>query len=85
RLRVPEDVGVVGGTGLDLSETACPMLTRVRQPLEEMGEALARMLSERIRRKAESLPGVILPTRFIGGVTTLPVENEELGIQPTQL
>jgi len=80
-LRVPEDVSLVGGTGLDLSETACPMLTRVRQPLEEMGEAMARMLSFRLRNRCAPVPGKVLPTRFIGGATTLPAENGELGIQ----
>lgn len=80
-LPVPEDVSVIGGTGLDLSETPCPMLTRVRQPLEELGEAMARMLSRRLQTKGEPVAGRVLPTRFIGGATTLPIENEALGIQ----
>jgi len=83
-LRVPQDVSVVGGTGLDLSETDCPTLTRVRQPLEEAGEAVMKMLGRRMLRKAEPVPGRVLPTRFIGGATTLPAENEELGIRKSR-
>ncbi|MBI4025499.1 MAG: substrate-binding domain-containing protein, partial [Verrucomicrobia bacterium] len=69
-IKAPRDVSVAGGTGLDLQETACPQLTRTRQPLEKMGAELFAMLCERIARKGESLPAKILATRFIGGATT---------------
>ena len=83
-LRVPQDVSVVGGSGLDLSESVCPQLTRVRQPFEKIGEELLSLLCERIERKNLSLPARIVPTGFMGGATSLPEENEILGIGRTR-
>lgn len=39
RLRVPEDVSVVGFDDLVIARNCAPLLTTVRQPLEEMGAA----------------------------------------------
>jgi DNA-binding LacI/PurR family transcriptional regulator len=77
-LTVPGDVSVVGGSGLDLSETDCPNLTRARQPLQEIGAALFSMLLQRIEGDGVSVPGRFLPTPFIGGGTTSPEENAHL-------
>jgi DNA-binding LacI/PurR family transcriptional regulator len=79
--RVPEDVSVVGGSGLDLSHTAGPGLTRTQHPLEKVGETLVDLLEERIRLEGLALPGQFLPTPFIGGATTGTDENRLLGIQ----
>jgi DNA-binding LacI/PurR family transcriptional regulator len=48
-LRVPEDVGVIGATGLDRSAQLEPPLSVVAQPMEEMGRTAAKMLLEMIR------------------------------------
>lgn len=83
-LRVPEDVSVVGGTGLDLTTTACPQLTRMWQPLATMGEKLVEMLMQRIELGEtvnNSVGGIYLPAPFVGGATTRASENELLGIQ----
>lgn len=79
-LKIPDGVSVVGGTGMDLSISACPHLTRTGQPLEAIGKAAVAMLSHRIRQNGISIPGQILPADFIGGATTRPQENELLGI-----
>ncbi|MBI4025819.1 MAG: LacI family DNA-binding transcriptional regulator [Verrucomicrobia bacterium] len=81
-IKAPHDVSVAGGTGLDLQETACPELTRTRQPLEKMGAELFAMLCERIARRGEAFPAKILATRFIGGATTRAEENARLKIAP---
>lgn len=79
-LRVPEDVSVVGGTGMDLSISACPRLTRIGQPMEAIGEAAIDMLRQRIQQHGASAPGRVLPINFIGGATTRREENDLLGI-----
>lgn len=74
----PEDVSVIGGSGLDLSETDWPQLTRCRQPFQQLGEALFAMLVARIDNNGANLPGRYLPAPFIGGATSGPGENELL-------
>ena len=84
-LRVPEDVSIVGGSGLDLSETQCPQLTRVRQPFEKLGQELISMVCQRIDQKTSALPARIVPTEFMGGATTRAIENSVLGIPAVPL
>ncbi|MCC7517663.1 MAG: substrate-binding domain-containing protein [Verrucomicrobiae bacterium] len=79
-LRIPEEVSLAGGTGLDLSTTVCPELTRMRQPLRQIGEALVNMLRQRIREE-RPVPAVILEAPWIGGATTRLEENTVLGIR----
>lgn len=78
--RIPSEVSVVGGSGLDLSRTTWPGLTRTQQPLEQMGESLVALLEERIRLNGLALPGRVLPTPFVGGMTTRADENALLGM-----
>lgn len=83
-LRVPDDVSVVGSSGLDLSATSCPNLTRTRFPLAEVGEKLVEMLCRRVERRTSGdndVGGIYLRGTFIGGATTRPEENELLGIE----
>ncbi|MET9429270.1 LacI family DNA-binding transcriptional regulator [Streptomyces sp. NPDC003036] len=46
--RVPEDVAVVGFDDSPIAQHTDPRLTTVRQPVEEMGRAMARVLMESI-------------------------------------
>lgn len=80
QLEVPGQVSIVGATGVDLSGTAWPQLTRLAQPFRELGEAVVAMVCERIEQKGAALPGRILATPFMGGATTRLEENEKLGI-----
>ncbi|MBI4024198.1 MAG: substrate-binding domain-containing protein [Verrucomicrobia bacterium] len=75
-LRIPQDVSVVGGTGLDLANASCSNLTRAQQPFEKIGAALLNLLCERIEQNGRDLPGRILPVRYVGGATTRPQENQ---------
>ena len=43
-LRVPEDLSVTGFDDIDLRRSTEPMLTTVRQPLEEMGRMAVSLL-----------------------------------------
>jgi DNA-binding LacI/PurR family transcriptional regulator len=79
-LNVPEQVSVVGATGLDLTGTACPRLTRLDQSFRVLGETVIAMVCERIEKQGIALPGQFVPTRFMGGATTREKENELLSI-----
>jgi LacI family transcriptional regulator len=49
RLRVPEDISVVGFDDIQAAAFQNPSLTTIRQPLRDMGAAAARILLRRIR------------------------------------
>ena len=42
--RIPDDVAIVGFDDSPIAETADPPLTSVRQPIEEMGAEMVRLL-----------------------------------------
>lgn len=48
-LRVPEDVAIVGGTGLELAAYTSPTLTVVAQPTQRIGWELAGMVLKMLR------------------------------------
>jgi len=79
-IAVPEQVSIIGASGLDLSWSPFPNLTRVRHDLEAIGRRAIEMVVDRLNHPG-SRPGVLLPTCFIGGGTTRAQENEGLGIQ----
>ena len=79
-VEIPGKVSVVGGTGMDLGETAVPNLTRMQHPLDALGRGLLEMLVARIHAKGAPMPGRYLPMPFAGGGTTRPEENEVLGL-----
>ena len=64
-LRVPEEVAVVGSTGLEVGEHSTPTLTMMRPPIVEMGVEAARMLIALIRGKTKTIPGKILPVDLV--------------------
>ncbi len=65
-LSVPEEVAVVGATGLPLAEHTTPPLTVLAQPMQEMGREAAALLLEMIRTGQTSLPGRYVPSPMIG-------------------
>jgi len=80
-IRVPDEVSIVGATGADLSSTDCPNLTRTSNDLAKVGQTAMEMVSRRLKHQGISLPGVVIPVRFIGGSTTRPQENALAGIE----
>ncbi|MEO5965365.1 MAG: LacI family DNA-binding transcriptional regulator [Candidatus Limnocylindrales bacterium] len=63
--RVPTDVAVVGFDDLEIATTTTPQLTSVRQPIEELGREMARLLLEGVDA-AELVPRrVILATELV--------------------
>ncbi|RJK97633.1 LacI family DNA-binding transcriptional regulator [Vallicoccus soli] len=63
--RVPEDVAVVGFDDIPLAAHLQPALTTVRQPIDEMGRRLARMLLDAVAGRAPEPSTVVLPTELV--------------------
>lgn len=62
--RVPQDVAVIGFDDFALAQRTQPPLTTVRQPLEEMGRAMIRLLLEDIDQPSVAYRHVILRTQL---------------------
>jgi LacI family transcriptional regulator len=77
RLRVPEDVSVIGFDDIEGAAYQNPALTTVRQPLREMGRTAAETLLRRIRRSSPDSHGgeLMVEPRLIIRETTAPVAN----------
>ncbi|MFF0274083.1 MULTISPECIES: LacI family DNA-binding transcriptional regulator [unclassified Streptomyces] len=65
--RVPEDVALVGVDDSAVARHMDPPLTSVRQPIEEMGRTMARLLLQEIAEPGESAeqPRRMLPTELV--------------------
>ncbi|CAM5348719.1 LacI family DNA-binding transcriptional regulator [Streptomyces tanashiensis] len=63
--RVPEDVALVGVDDSPVARLMDPPLTSVRQPIEEMGRSMARMLLQDIARAPEEPRRHVLPTELV--------------------
>ncbi|MFD9741256.1 LacI family DNA-binding transcriptional regulator [Umezawaea sp. NPDC059074] len=75
RLRVPDDVSVVGFDDLPFAPWTAPPLTTVRQPLREMGALATRMLLSLIRGEKLAAPRAELATNLIVRGSTAPVRR----------
>lgn len=63
--RVPEDVAIVGFDDSSIAATAEPPLTSIRQPIEEMGREMVRLLLEQASRPGSVPRKVILATQLV--------------------
>ena len=62
---VPDDVALVGFEDSAIARHMDPGLTSVRQPTEEMGRTMARVLLEEIAERAAVRRQVVLPTELV--------------------
>ena len=65
RRRVPDDVAVVGFDDSPLAATTQPPLSSVRQPIEEMGREMVRLLVESMERPDPVPRHVVLGTELV--------------------
>ena len=72
-LRVPGDLSVAGFDDIDVSRAAQPMLTTVRQPLEEMGRMAVTLLMRLLDRHTLEALHISLATELIVRDSTGPV------------
>ncbi|MEU3654299.1 LacI family DNA-binding transcriptional regulator [Streptomyces sp. NPDC032161] len=63
--RIPDDVALVGFDDSAVARHMDPALTSVRQPIEEMGRTMARVLLQEIAGDSPERPHVVLPTELI--------------------
>ncbi|MEU2982389.1 LacI family DNA-binding transcriptional regulator [Streptomyces hirsutus] len=63
--RVPDDVAVIGFDDFPLAQHTDPKLTTVRQPLEEIGRTMVRLLLEEMEESAVAWRHVILRTELV--------------------
>ena len=77
RLRVPDDVSVVGFDDIQSAAYQNPALTTVRQPLREMGRIAAETLLRRIRSSPSDAHGgeTMVEPKLIIRETTCRVRN----------
>ena len=69
---IPDDVAVVGFDDSPLGESAVPPLSSVRQPIEEMGREMTRLLLGSLRR-ADAPRRVILDTSLVVRRSSAPM------------
>lgn len=74
-LRVPYDLSVAGFDDLDLSRATTPLLTTVRQPLQEMGRMAVTMLVRVLERHALEAVHVSLGTELVIRDSTGPFHS----------
>ncbi|MEU1211312.1 LacI family DNA-binding transcriptional regulator [Streptomyces sp. NPDC005791] len=68
--RIPDDVALIGFDDSAVARHMDPPLTSVRQPIEEMGRTMARVLLQEIANRssgttAEKRPRIVLPTELV--------------------
>jgi LacI family transcriptional regulator len=72
RLRVPDDLSIVGFDDLEISQLTQPTLTTVRQPLAELGRMAVTLLSRLLKRHELDARHVELATDLVVGGSTGP-------------
>ena len=78
KLRIPEDISVVGYDDVPQASQVYPPLTTVRQPLYEMGRTAVKLLLGLIRGEEPGNARVVLPTELVvraRPLSTAPIQT----------
>jgi DNA-binding LacI/PurR family transcriptional regulator len=80
RIKIPENLAVIGFSNLDLTELLSPSLSVVRQPAFEMGRQAAEMLISMIesKRAVSEFHKKILPTEIFERESTMPKKKKTM-------
>jgi DNA-binding LacI/PurR family transcriptional regulator len=68
--RVPDDVALVGYDDSPIASATRPTLTSVRQPIEEMGREMARLVIQAVDRPSPTPRRVVLATELVPRAST---------------
>ncbi|MGI8447542.1 MAG: LacI family DNA-binding transcriptional regulator [Streptosporangiaceae bacterium] len=74
-LRIPEDLSVAGFDDIDLARATRPMLTTVRQPLQEMGRIAVSLLMRLLERQRLDALHIELATELVVRGSTGPAPD----------
>lgn len=68
--QIPNDFGVIGFDGVFLDQVSNPQITTIRQPVQQLGELLARMLLQKIAQSgAQQGELMVAPELLVRGTT----------------
>jgi LacI family transcriptional regulator len=65
-MRIPEDFRVIGFDGIGITRLAHPTLTTVRQPFEEMSQAIRDIIETQLKDSGQPQSIRMKPTLVIG-------------------
>jgi LacI family transcriptional regulator len=82
KLRIPDDISVVGFDDIDLASIAAPPLTTVRVHKREFGSIAVRTLLKMIREDNAQKPVVMIPTHLIERESVRNLKNDNSGNVP---
>ncbi|MNR43837.1 HTH-type transcriptional regulator DegA [compost metagenome] len=75
KLRVPEDISVIGFDNTILASVTDPPLTTIAQPIEPMGKQVVDLLISELKKKSQAKQRVVMrPELIIRQSTSAPVK-----------
>ena len=77
-LKVPEQLSVISGSGVLLHDPRMALMTRVQQPVKQIGLELFRLVESLASRAERAQPGHYVPCGLVCGETTTTAENRAL-------
>jgi LacI family transcriptional regulator len=72
RVRVPEDISIIGFDNIPMASFILPALTTIEQPAMQIGETAGRILLKALEDDSSGVQRVALPTRLIVRDSTAP-------------
>ncbi|WP_028963281.1 LacI family DNA-binding transcriptional regulator [Sulfobacillus thermosulfidooxidans] len=78
-MKIPEDIGVTGFDDVDAATFAYPSLTTVRQNMDELGRAAAKLLLNLMSGQAPLSQHLTIPTEIVLRNSTIPKQILDTG------
>ncbi len=77
RIRVPEDLSIIGFDNIFHAPAMIPALTTIAQPIAELGQVSVRLLLERIKQHDVPTSRIILPTTLVERESCRAITTQE--------